>query len=248
MLYIIGLGLNSKSISKQGLEAISKCKRIYLETYTVNFPYSKKLIKDLTKKKIVEANREKVEGLSLIDEAKKLDVALLVYGSPLFATTHITLVSEAKASRVKCKVIYNTSVFDALGETGLQLYKFGKIASMPGWKKSYEPNSFMEIVKENQSIEAHSLILVDIGLKFQDALEQLIKSAELQKIKLPQEGVPQKGTNKIIVCQCLGTKNSKIIYKTIDELKEFRDVSKPYCLIIPGKLHFVEKEFLEKFE
>ena len=40
MLYIIGLGLNEKSISLEGIEAIEKCEKIYLESYTVEFPYS----------------------------------------------------------------------------------------------------------------------------------------------------------------------------------------------------------------
>jgi len=39
MLYIIGLGLNERGISKQGLLALEKCKKIYLENYTVDFPY-----------------------------------------------------------------------------------------------------------------------------------------------------------------------------------------------------------------
>ena len=40
MLYLIGLGLNENGISKQGLDVIGKCKKIYLENYTVEFPYS----------------------------------------------------------------------------------------------------------------------------------------------------------------------------------------------------------------
>ena len=40
MLYIIGLGLNIKGISKEGLEAVKRCKKIYLENYTIDFPYS----------------------------------------------------------------------------------------------------------------------------------------------------------------------------------------------------------------
>ncbi len=96
----------------------------------------------------------------------------------------------------------------------------------------------MEIVKENQSIEAHSLILTDIGLDFQDALSQLEKSAKEHKIKL----------DKIIICSKLGTKNSRIMYKRVEKLKEIEEVLKPYCIIIPGKLHFLEGEMLERFK
>ncbi len=239
MLYIIGLGLNIDGISKYGLAIVQKCKKIYLENYTVDFPYSKEELEHVLGKKIILVNRDFIESLKIIDESKKLDIALLVYGSPLTATTHISLIQEAKKSNVKYKIMYNASILDAVAETGLQIYKFGKTASMPKWdeKKNFSPDSFMEIVRENQSIKAHSLILIDIGLEFQDALEQLEKAAEKHKIKL----------KKILVCQTLGTKNRKISYKSVEELKEFESVRKPYCMIIPSKLHFVEKEVLEEF-
>ena len=235
MLYIIGLGLNIKGISLEGIEAIKNCKKVYLEAYTVDFPYTEGDINQLVGKKLELADREFIEGLGIIVEARKKDVALLVYGSPLTATTHITLLQEARASRVKCKIIYSASILDAVAGTGLQLYKFGKIASMPAWKKSYEPDSFMEIVKENQSINAHSLILVDIGLDFQNAFKQLEISAKKHDINL----------KKLVVCQQLGTRSGKVMHREIEELREFDGVQKPYCLIIPGKLHFVEKEFLD---
>ena len=236
MLYIIGLGLNRDGISKFGLVAAKKCKKIYLENYTVDFPYTKHQLEEVIGKKIVDANREFVENLEILEKADKCDVALLVYGSPLTATTHITLLQEAKKSGIRTKIIYNASIFDAIAEKGLQLYKFGKIASMPAWKKNYEPTSFMKIVQENQSSKAHSLVLIDIGLEFLDALNQLEKAAKEYKIKL----------NKLVLCQVLGTSNRKISYKTIEEFKEFSGVRKPYCLIIPSKLHFLEKEFLEE--
>jgi diphthine synthase len=208
-----------------------------LENYTVDFPYSVGELSEVLGKKVVPLDRDAVESLEFVDEAEKLNVALLVYGSPLTATTHITIFDECKKSGIKCKIIYSASILDAVAETGLQLYKFGKIASMPAWKKSYEPDSFMELVKENKSIQAHSLILVDIGLDFQDALEQLEKSAEKHDIKL----------KKMVVCQSLGTGKSKIFYKGVEEFREFTGVRKPYCIIIPGKMHFVEKEVVEGF-
>ena len=235
MLYLIGLGLNSKGISLQGMDVLKKCKRVYLENYTVDFPYSEGELKEVIQKKIFPANREFIESCKIVDEAKKMDVALLIYGNPLTATTHISLIQEAQASGVKCKIIYSASILDAIAETGLQIYKFGKITSMPEWKKNYTPDSFIEIVKQNQSIDAHTLILIDIGLEFHEAIKQLDISAKKYKINLKQ----------ILLCQCLGTRNQKIFYKTISEFQEFTSVKKPYCIIIPGKLHFIEKESLE---
>lgn len=240
MLYIIGLGLNVDGISKFGLQAVKKCKKIYLENYTVTFPYSFEELNHVINKKIIPADREKVEGLSIIDEAKKMDIALLVYGSPLTATTHITLLQEAEASNVRVKFIYNASVIDAVAETGLQLYKFGKVASMPAWQseKGYEPDSFMKIVQENMSMKAHSLILIDPGLNIKKALKQLEISAKNYKIKLKD----------IIICQQLGTRKRKIFHKDIKEAKKLKEIQEPYCIIIPSKLHFMELEVLKRFE
>lgn len=238
MLYLIGLGLDEKSLSKEAIEIIKRCKKVYLDNYTVDFPYTHQELIDEIGKKVISADREKVENLEIVGEAKKMDIALLVYGSPLTATTHITLIEEAILSGIKYRVINNASILDAVAETGFQIYKFGKIASMPAWKKSYEPDSFMDIVKENKSIKAHTLLLIDIGLHIKQAIEQLEKAAANKGVKL----------DRLVICQCMGTKRQKILYREMEEIKEYTGVQKPYCIIIPGELHFVEKNMLEAYK
>lgn len=235
MLYLIGIGLNDKSFSLETAEIIKKCKKVYLEAYTVDFPYEfSELEKNIGKFEIL--SREEVESTKLIEEAKKKDVALLVYGSPLFATTHLTLLNDCKKVKVKAKVVYNASIFDALGETGLELYKFGKITSMPKWQKNFEPDSFLDIVQQNSSIKAHSLILCDIKLSFKEALEQLEVSCKRKNIVL----------DKIVVASNLGSEKSRILYDSLGNLKKkSKDINNPFCIIIPSELHFMEKEWLE---
>lgn len=235
MLYIIGLGLNEKGISIEGKEILKKCKKIYLEDYTVEFPYKIKKLENVIGKKINILDREYVESDKLILEAKKYDIALLVYGSPLSATTHITLIEECMEKKIKYKIIYAGSVLDAIAESGLQLYKFGKIASMPLWKNNFKPESFLDLVKENQSIGAHSLILIDIRLNFNDALNQLSESSKNKNINI----------DKILVCSQLGLKN-KFIYGKINELSN-KKIKTPFCFIIPGKMHFLEEKMIERF-
>ena len=233
MLYLIGLGLSHDSISKKGLEIAKKCKKIYLENYTAELPYSINEVEKSIGKKITVADREFVECLKFLDDAKKTDVALLIYGSPLTATTHISIIQEAKKRKIKTKIIPNASVFDAVAETGLQLYKFGKIASMPG----FGADSYMEIVKANLSIKAHTLILIDIGMDLNTALDRLDKDSDKKGVNI----------DKIIVCSKLGLQDSNIYYDTVNKLKSSK-VGSPFCIIIPSKLHFLEKEFLENFK
>ena len=232
MFYLIGLGLNEKGYSREAYDAILKSKIIYIEVYTIDFPYKIKDLEKQFKKKFIPANREAVESFEVLDEAKKQDVALLVYGSPLTATTHITLIEEAKKRKIKTKTIHSSSIFDAIAETGLQLYKFGKITSIPNFKAE----SFIEIIKENLSINAHTLILADIGLDFKDALNKLERVCNKNKINL----------DKIVICSRLGTKSQEIFYDKPEKLIK-KSIKSPYCLIIPGKLHFMEKEVLEGF-
>ncbi|MBM3228385.1 diphthine synthase [Candidatus Pacearchaeota archaeon] len=236
MLYLIGLGLDLNGISQFGLETIKKCKRIYLEFYTVEFPYSKKSLEKIVGKGIFLANREFVESLEIVSEAKTRDVALLVYGSPLMATTHTAILEEAKKLGVDIEIIHNASVFDAIAETGLHLYGFGKIASIPKWDKNFTPTSFINIIKDNQKIDAHSLILVDIGLEFKETINQLLKAWGKDK-----------NSEKIFVCSRLGCKDKRIFYDKIENLIK-KTIKPPFCLVIPGKLNFSEKEFIEKLK
>ena len=232
MLYLIGLGLHVKGISQQGLEAINRCEKVYLEFYTVDFPYSKEELEKILGKQVILADRDFIESLKIVEEAKDADIALLVYGSPLTATTHITFIEEAKKQEIKIEIIHNASIFDAVAETGLQIYKFGKTTSIP----DFEAESFTEVIKENLGIGAHSLILVDIGMGFENALKRLINASNKQGMRL----------DKLIICSQIGIKNSKIYYGTLKEL-ETKKVKKPFCFIVPGKLHFVEEEVLKKY-
>ncbi|MBD3252172.1 diphthine synthase [Candidatus Pacearchaeota archaeon] len=235
MLYLKGLVLNEKSLTQESLEVIQKSKKIFLESYTVDFPYKISRLEKLIKKKIKRLKREDIESEFLIKEAKKNKISLLVYGSPLFATTHTSLLMDCRKGKVKYKILYNASVFDAVAQTGLQLYKFGKISSIPKWSKKYKPYSFIDSVIENKTVNAHSLILADIGLEFKQALIQLKEACMEYDLSI----------NKLLVCSKLGNK-SKIHYSSLEKLKE-KNIKRPFCFIIPGKLHFLERQFIEDF-
>ena len=228
--YLIGLGLDLKSISVDALDIIKKCKKVYLEYYTVNFPYKNQELEKSLGIKIEKLNREQVEKEKFLDDAKKQDICLLVYGSPLTATTHISLVLKCKKEEIKLKILHNSSILDAVAETGLQAYKFGKITNIT----KHESESFFKIIEENKICGAHSLILLDIGLSVSDALKKLEEIARKRNFKLKE----------IIICSCLGTKKAVMKYGKIEKLAK-ENFKLPACIIIPGNLHFIEKEALE---
>jgi diphthine synthase len=233
MLYLIGLGLDLKDISLRALEAIKKSEKAYLETYTTTFPYKIQDLEKLLCKKVILSKREVFENdlNTLLSQAKREDIAILIYGDPLAATTHITIIREAEKAKVPIEIIHNNSIFNVVSDTGLQLYKFGKTTSLPRWQKNYKPTSFFEIIKENISIKAHTLILVDPGMNLKDALKQI---DELDITHLL--------TNKeIIIFSKGGLKDQKILKGKI-KLLISKKIDEPFSIIVPGELHFSEKD------
>lgn len=237
MLYIIGLGLDIEDLSIKAMKIIEKAKIVYLESYTIDFPYSAEMLEKTIKKSVINAERDSIEnnGEKIIEQARKDDVALLVYGDPLSATTHSDMLLRAKKENVRTQVVHNSSILTAVSDTGLQLYKFGKTASIPKWQESFKPESFYDLMKENQAINAHTLFLLDIGLDVSEALSYLRQISESRKESI--KGI-------VIVCSRMGTKEQRIEKGRIEEL-EGKDFEKPACIIIPRAMHFMEAEMLE---
>ena len=233
--YLIGLGLNAGSITVEAVEALKKCKKIYLEGYTVNFPYELDELENQLNLTIIELGREEVEGEKFLEDANKQDIALLIYGAPLAATTHISMILKCQKEEIKFKIFENASIFDAISETGLQMYKFGKTASMPKWQQGYTPDSFGEIIRDNLKIKAHTLLLIDIGLELAKAKEQLRTACGNQRVYL----------DKVLVCSNMGSGKNKIYYEKLDNIPN--EIDKPFCIVIPStNLHELEKEALSE--
>lgn len=241
MLYVVGVGLDKDDISLKGVNVIKKCKLVYLDIYTSVLPYSIRELEKIIGKKVIEADRKLLEDKDdVIVSAKKDDVALLVPGDPLAATTHIDLVLRARKKGIEVRIIHSTSVLTAVAETGLQLYKFGKTASVPRWQKSYKPESFYDVIRENLKANAHTLLLLDIDLDVPTALSQIKEVAKKKKD-------PGMLKREIIICERLGTSNTTITLGKIDKLLH-KDFKMPCCIIIPTKLHFLEGAALKKFK
>jgi diphthine methyl ester synthase len=85
MLYLIGLGLaDEKDITVRGLEAIKRCEKVYLESYTSILHVPRDKLESFYSKAIIVADRESVESAAddILRDASSLDVAFLVVGDP----------------------------------------------------------------------------------------------------------------------------------------------------------------------
>ncbi|MFC1728314.1 diphthine synthase [Nanoarchaeota archaeon] len=235
-LYLIGIGLNDeKDITLKGLEIVKKCSKVFLESYTSILQIDISKLEELYGKKVILADRELVEKNS--DEILSgEDVAFLVIGDALSATTHVDLMERAKEKNINVEVIHNAAVLTAVGVTGLQLYKFGKTTSIP----FHDAVTPCRIIKENQSIGAHTLCLLDL-----DPINNKFLTIKEGIDKLIEGGF--KEDTLCVGCARLGSKDFVVKTGTAKELKEFEFGSAPYCLIVPGDLHFVEEEIIKNY-
>jgi len=240
VLYLIGLGLgNEKDITLRGLEAIKKCSKVYLESYTSLLQCKKEELEKLYGKKIIPANREKAEQRSneIIQLAKTEEIALLIVGDPFAATTHIALILEAREKNVPVKVIHNASILTAIGETGLELYKFGKTTTVP--LDNAHVKVPIDVIAQNKKIGLHTLVLFDITPK------KMMHAGEAAEY-LIREGISKK--ERVVICSSLGSDHQEILYCTLEKAMQKKYSLYPQCMILPGKLHFIEEESLKQWE
>lgn len=241
MFYLIGTGLKPKQLTLEALNALKECDRVFIEKYTSEF--SEKTGKELEKKigrKAIELNRKKVEEefSEKLIKAKGKNVALLVIGNALFATTHIQLLLDAEEKGIEWRVIPGISVQNYVGKTGLNAYRFGKTVSIVMPSEHYKPESFYDSILLNLKNGLHSLCLLDLknGKKLTPgkALRLLLKIES-------KRGNSKIGNAKILVLGGLGSKKERILSGKAKNLTD-TSVALPASLIVCAELSEKEKE------
>ncbi len=230
MLKLIGIGLDHlNEVKKQAIvNELCECTQIFLDTYT-NF-ISKETIKNLEQLGIKTAQREFVESEEILIRAQTENVALLVSGDPLFATTHHSLIIAAHNKKIRWKVIHNISVHTAaLSISGLQCYRFGRTTTLT---QDFLLSPF-EFIKKNIENNLHSLVLADPSVNLNHIINNYIRASE--ELKLPRE---------VIILSNLGTEKQFVRYSNIENFLPVKKELRPFCFIVPAKLHFMEKEFI----
>jgi len=249
-LYFIGMGLSDeRDITLKGYDAIKRCQYVYLECYTSKLNVSLDTLGSFLGKDIILADRDMVEKNSddIIDKATDEDVAFLVVGDIFGATTHIAMVLEAKEKNIQCEFIHNASVINAVGLVGLELYKYGKVTSVPFKREGFTVETPYNVLKDNLNLGLHTLILLDLSpmenkfLTVQDGIMHLLSIESKRKENVFTE-------NTLVVgCARLGGNFKIKCGKAKDILLE--DFGEPlHCFVVPGKLHFMEEDALKMWE
>jgi diphthine synthase len=246
MLTLISIGLfDEKDLSLRGIEEAKKAFKVYIELYTSKWHGSLKNLEKIVGKKITELKRSDLEENSgkIIQEAKKQDVAIFIEGSALVQTTHLSLLQEARKLKIKTKIVHNASIISAVGETGLHAQKFGQYVTIPFQErtKGKLPESVFEIIRENQKRVLHTLCLLDM------AAEQNRYMTVNESLEILLNGKVVEENTEIVAFARAGSDKPLIAYGKVKDLirKNIREI--PAVVIIPGKMHYTEKEFLNLY-
>jgi len=254
MLFLIGMGLSHREIPRNAMEVIADADEVLVDQYT-NFITDEDLAKigeDLNVS-LVLLNRSDLEENAklMVERARTKKIAILVSGDPLIATTHHTILDLAHKMKVEYRVYHAASIFSAgIGESGLDVYKFGPTTTLAFWSDNYKPVSHIDVIKRNMEAGEHTMCLLD----YHYAEKRRMRLAEA--VSLLHGADRQRNYNilkhdtKLIVLGDIGKETQTIAYLEIakigkEELMMFE--GKVLTIIIPGKLNFAEEEALLKF-
>jgi diphthine synthase len=251
MLYLIGIGLKPSQLTIEAINTIKNCDNVFLEVYTSQYSEGHiSEIEELTGKKPKEINRTQTEeGMeSVLLSAKKNNIAILIFGNALTATTHAQFLLDAKNKGIKTKVIPGISITNMIAESGLDEYKFGRTVTICYHLENYKPESFYDQIKENQKMGLHTICLLDIKKDQEPKLMMNSKEA-IEVLDSIAKNREEENNFEYISLIGMGNENQKIIYgkNTILKSKEIYEIF-PQTILIPGKLNDKEKEFLELYK
>src|SRR5918996_1154944 len=251
MLWLIGLGIEGLGgMSTKGREILRRCNIIHIERFTGYLSDT-----DLNEIKLYCKREENVvnivgrlfveDGREILEQAVSNDVAMVVYGDVFIATTYIDLFIRATKRRIKVEVIHSASgITSLIGESGLQIYKFGRSSTIMS-----EPQSAISVYNtllDNLLSGNHTLILTEysetkenISPFFLDPKKAMRMLLDVEKDQRSQAFTEE---TFVLVASRIGRADKKIISGHVRSLMEINYEAGPHSLIVPGRLHFVEKE------
>lgn len=247
-LVFVGLGLhNEEGVTLQGLRELQAADVLYAEEYTSMLSEgSLDRLSKKTGKPIERLGREPLEdGKRILNECRRKNVALLVAGDPMTATTHVELRLRAIEQGSRTAVVFGVSVMTAVpGLLGLQHYKFGRTVTLPIPQEGYSPTSPYELIAENKARGLHTLVLLDIDAqneRYMSANEGLHLLLDMERRTSLHAISPD-----ALVCVVARAGSPECIVRAgpLSEMIAIDFGGPLHTLVLPGTLHFMESEAL----
>ena len=250
MLRFVGLGLSPRYITKLAAEALKTSDTVFFETYTVPVSeWTPEILAEVAGKPVKVLKRRDLEdlgGRAIFEElGKGRTVSLAVVGDPFIATTHLSLRLEALRHGYRVEIVYGVSAHcAAISASGLFPYKFGKSATIVYPRDGILSEYPYDVLKENRERGLHTLFYLDVaedggGMTVSEAIDILL---EVEGIR--RENVFTENTLVVGLAR-LGCEDEAIASGRAGVLKKYGSLpGPPHMLIVPGSLHFMERESL----
>ncbi|MDG6925980.1 MAG: diphthine synthase [Nitrososphaerota archaeon] len=245
-LTFVGLGLGDQGVSIGGVRAITEADTAYLEYYTT--PFAPRLLQELERaahRTMTIVDRLFVEdGKGILDEAANRHVVLAVQGDPMIATTHSDLLVRAVARGIETEIVHGATIATAAASaSGLHYYKFGMTVTFTRKSTNYHEQVYMRL-HQNLLYGAHSLLLLEFDVeKGEGVMPRALMEGLLQAEKNYKREVVSDRTFAVVLSR-VGTVQESVRAGSISELLELDFGESPHVVIIPGSMHFSEKEAL----
>lgn len=250
MLYLVGAGIYDTFEMCNSINILKDCDRIYIERFTS--PISENFIQILKStlksgKKIEFVKRWFVEdGRQILDESKTLNVGLVSYGDPTIATTFTELRIRAIRNDIVVKVIHAASGITSLvGESGLQIYKIGKLVTM--MEERHSAISVYTTIFNNLNLNCHTIILTEYRLDEDESVFFLKPNDVISRLLEAENDIKSEFVSEdsfLIVLSRIGTDSQRIVSGKIKSLFGIDYGKGPHAIIFPSKLHFTEEDAL----
>jgi diphthine synthase len=248
MLYLAGLGLGSGDIPSSTVRLLKKAD-LYIERYTSFIPDETiSFIRKEAQTVPVELTRSDLEERAgeFVAKAKSSDVVLLVGGDPLVATTHKIILNEAVKRGVAVKIMHAPSILSAaIGESGLDFYRFGQIITIPRWSDHYKPISFYEIIDGNAKRNLHTLLLLDYDGAKMSSLHPGEAAATLLSAALQYNSTIVGQDTSVLLLHNISLDGKVIKYAKLKDMESMSFENGPTLMILPAALTEIETETLK---
>jgi diphthine synthase len=249
-LTFVGVGPRGPDgVPPAALYAVAEAGRAFADDYTALFPPETLAYLERARgSTIPRIGRARIEAGDEILEAASSPrgAVLLVPGDPMAATTHVALRIEAVRRGIKVRLLFAPSItHTAFSEAGLQHYNAGRTVSLPWPEKGFAPTSPLEKLAANRDAGLHTLVLLDIKGeegRYMTASQALTLLLELASKVGGNAFSPR--TLAVAVARA-GEADAAVAAGAALRLAA-KDFGPPmHCLIVPGRLHFEEREALQ---
>ncbi len=251
-LYIIGIGIFPDYLTVRAIEVLRKVSHIFLECYTSALPIDelKKVLYEHVGEKALEIlTRKDIEEDNCIKILKRLDsgqdVALLVPGDPMIATTHSYIRVLVRKKGHEVVIIHGVSILNSvISFLGLSPYRFGPVATVTYPRMGVYSERPYDVTKDNLARNLHTILLLDIRDDggFMTVLEAVEILRELEKRR--REGVFVEDRVIIGVAR-LGYPDQRVcIMRLRDADKASGLGDPPHTVVVPARLAEYEAEVL----